>query len=256
MVTISTPLGRLGTISFLILSLTLSMTLRTFSPNLTTTMPAATSPWPSSSASPRRISGPSLMSATSFSRTGVPRPSVPTAMLGQILQAFNIAASPDHVFDPGKLENPAFHVAVALSYGLHHRHEGDVVGQKPVGIDGDLVLFDESAEARHLRYAGHALDGQLHVIVLNGAELRQVVLSRLIDHRVGKAPADGRGIGTQNGIDIGGDLGLHRLQVFQYPASRPVDVRPFIENDVDERTSQEGKSPDELDFRRRQQVWT
>ena len=77
--------------------------------------------------------------------------------------------------------------------------------------------------------------------------------SRLVDHRIGKTPADGRGVGAQNGIDIGGDLGLHRLQVFQDPASRPVDVGAFIKNDVDEGASQKGKSPDELDFRRREQ---
>ncbi|MBI5602035.1 MAG: hypothetical protein HY879_01625, partial [Deltaproteobacteria bacterium] len=47
------------------------MTFRTFSPNRTTTIPAATSPFPSSSATPRRISGPSWIRATSFSKIGV-----------------------------------------------------------------------------------------------------------------------------------------------------------------------------------------
>lgn len=43
---------------FVNIKITRSMTLRTFSPKRTTTMPPTTSPLPSSSASPRRISGP------------------------------------------------------------------------------------------------------------------------------------------------------------------------------------------------------
>ena len=79
------------------------------------------------------------------------------------------------------------------------------------------------------------------------------MVARLIDHSIGKAPADARGIGTEHRIDIGGYLGLHRLEIFQNPASGPVDVRALVEDDVDEGTPEEGKSPDNLDFRRRQQ---
>ena len=53
-------------------SLTRPITFIAFSPCLMTTTPAATSPLPSSSAIPRRISGPSWICATSCSRTGVP----------------------------------------------------------------------------------------------------------------------------------------------------------------------------------------
>ena len=52
--------GKAGLVmSLLIFALTRSMTLRTFSPKRTITIPPATSPLPSRSASPRRISGPS-----------------------------------------------------------------------------------------------------------------------------------------------------------------------------------------------------
>ena len=64
--TILTPGGREGAISVLIFSLTRSITLSTFSPKRTMTMPPATSPLPSSSATPLRISGPSWTFATSF----------------------------------------------------------------------------------------------------------------------------------------------------------------------------------------------
>ena len=47
------------------------MVVRAFLPERITMMPPATSPWPSSSAMPRRISGPSCTVATSRSSTGV-----------------------------------------------------------------------------------------------------------------------------------------------------------------------------------------
>ena len=78
---------------------------------------------------------------------------------------------------PENSRTRAFHVAVALFDGLHHRHDRYVVGQEPVRIDGDLVLFDEAAEARHLGNARHALKGQLQVVVLKGAQLRKVMPS-------------------------------------------------------------------------------
>ena len=71
MVTTSTPSGRDGP-SSASLVFTRSMTLRAFSPWRITTIPPTTSPWPSRSATPRRISGPSATLATSFTWMGVP----------------------------------------------------------------------------------------------------------------------------------------------------------------------------------------
>ncbi|MBS1111681.1 MAG: hypothetical protein H6Q88_3673, partial [Anaeromyxobacteraceae bacterium] len=71
MVTTSTPSGSEGPISAS-LAFTRSITLRAFSPWRITTIPPTTSPCPSMSATPRRISGPSATLATSFTWMGVP----------------------------------------------------------------------------------------------------------------------------------------------------------------------------------------
>ena len=68
---ISTPGGR-PCFNSSSLVFTRSMTFRAFSPWRMTTMPPTTSPWPSRSVSPRRISGPRVTVATSESLTGVP----------------------------------------------------------------------------------------------------------------------------------------------------------------------------------------
>ena len=67
-----TPFGSDGSMSFSF-CFTRSMTLRAFSPLRITTMPPTTSPLPSRSATPRRISGPSETRPTSPTVSGVPR---------------------------------------------------------------------------------------------------------------------------------------------------------------------------------------
>ena len=71
MVTTSRPAGSDGRSSSS-LAFTRSITLSAFSPWRITTMPPTTSPCPSMSATPRRISGPSATLATSFTWMGVP----------------------------------------------------------------------------------------------------------------------------------------------------------------------------------------
>ena len=47
-----------------------------------------------------------------------------------------------------------------LLIDLDHLVDGYAVGEESVGVDDDLVLLDEPADARHLRNAGDALEGQ------------------------------------------------------------------------------------------------
>ena len=60
------------------LALTPSITFRAFSPKRMTMMPPTASPFPSSSATPRRMSGPRRTCATSRTRIGVPREFAPS----------------------------------------------------------------------------------------------------------------------------------------------------------------------------------
>ena len=171
----------------------------------------------------------------------------------EVFKALDVAPAPDHVFHAREFEDPTFHVPVALPDGLHDLRQGDVVGDEAVGVDGDLVLFDETADAGHLGNAGNALHAQLDDIVLDGAQFGKVVTARLIDDGIGKTPAEARGVGAEYGIDIGGNLVLDRLEIFEDPASRPVDIGPLLEDDIDEGAAEEGKPPDGLDLGRRQQ---
>ena len=106
-----------------------------------------------------------------------------------------------------------------------------------MGSTGYLVLLYKTADARHLRNAGNAFQTEFDDIVLNAAQFGKIMSARFIDDGIGKSPAQAGGIGTEDGIDIGGNFVLHGLEIFQDTASGPVDIRPFFKNDVDEGTA-------------------
>ena len=171
----------------------------------------------------------------------------------QVLDALEISATAHHVFDPGELQHPAFHILVALADGIHDHGNGQVVGLEAVGIDAHLILPDKAADAGNLGDPGHAFQGQLDVPVLNGAEVSKIVPSGFIHQGIGKSPAYAGGIGPEHGIHRGRELVLHRLEIFQHPASGPVDVGPFLEDGIDERGAEKGEPAHHLDLGRGKQ---
>ena len=101
------------------LALTASMVVRAFLPERMTTTPPATSPWPSSSAMPRRISGPIWTVATSRSSTGV-APADRQRDAAEVVERLQEAARADHVLGLGQLDDRAARGLVGLLQRLHH----------------------------------------------------------------------------------------------------------------------------------------
>ena len=211
-------------------------------------MPPATSPLPSSSASPLRISGPSLDVGDILEQNGGAGAVRADRNILEILDILNISAAPDHVFDPGKFEDPPLDIPVALPDRIHDLGERDVIGKKPIGVDRDLILLDKAADARDLGDALDAFEGELDGVVLDGAELCQVIVARFIDQGVLESPAEARRIGTEHRIDIGGEFVPDRLDVLEDPAPGPVDIRSLFEDHIDKGTAEIGKTPHRLDL--------
>ncbi|EKD38142.1 MAG: hypothetical protein ACD_75C00848G0002 [uncultured bacterium] len=109
-------------------------------------------------------------------------------------------------------------------------------------------MLDETAERGNLGHAGHAFERQLDIIVLERAQLGEILLAAFVDHGIGETPADAGRIGAQHRIDVGRQLAPHRLQIFEDPAACPVDVGPFLENRIDEGTALVGEAADHLDL--------
>ena len=74
--------------------------------------------------------------------------------------------------------------------------------------------------------------------------------ARFINDGIGKSPSQARRVRTKDGIHISGNLVLNGLKILQHAASRPVDICPFLENDIDKGTAKIGKTPDRLYLRR------
>ena len=100
-------------------------------------------------------------------------------------------------------------------------------------VEIDLVLLDESADARNLGHAVDGLQAELQIPVLDRAELAEVVVLRL--QRVPEHVAHARPLGAEARRDAGGQQGADVVQPLEHARARPVDVDVVVEDDVDER---------------------
>src|SRR5215470_6380141 len=106
------------------------------------TTPPTTSPLPSSSAKPRRISGPNDIWATSLSRIGVPFVHPQTDGI-EVFYRTDVASTAHHVFCATKLNRTPTHIVVTHPDSIHYCLYGNPVSRELVGIHINLILLDE-----------------------------------------------------------------------------------------------------------------
>ena len=162
----------------------------------------------------------------------------------------DISAAADHVFAARPLHDPALDIAVAPPDRLHHLHERQMVGQEPVGVNGDLVLLHEPAYARDFGNAWHGFEGILERPVLERPELGKVMFSGFIDQGVLKSPTDTRGIRSEERRYAGGKFARHTLEILEHTAPRPINVRSVLEDRIDKGKTEEGLAPHSPNLRR------
>ena len=138
----------------LIFSFTRSMTSRAFSPKRITTIPPTTSPLPSSSTIPLRISDPGPPPQHPHEDGGPGLASDHDRL--DVGDALDVAPSSHHVLPAAEFEQPPLHVIVGPLDLVHHLPDGDAVRGQALGVDVDLVLLHKPADAGHLRDPLHA----------------------------------------------------------------------------------------------------
>jgi hypothetical protein len=159
-----------------------------------------------------------------------------------VAHGLEVPEAAHHELGLGHLDEAPADLAVALADGAPDLRDRQVEGLELHGVHGDLVLLDVTADARHLR---HALDtDQLvpQVPVLNAAQLLQGVLARLQGVLVD--PAHPGGVRSELDARLRRQPSLHARQVLEDARTRPVQVRPVLEDDVDERESEERVTAD------------
>ena len=74
----------------------------------------------------------------------------------QILRRVDGAEPPDHQLPLRRFQDASAHIAVAALHGAADLGDRNAEGAQAVGVDPDLVLAHEPADAGHFRDAGHA----------------------------------------------------------------------------------------------------
>ena len=106
-----------------------------------------------------------------------------------VLDTLNVAAPPHVKLGGADLEDFSAHVAVGHADFVHDFADGDAVGGELVRIEVHLILLHEAADGRYFRNPFHGFERETQVPVLEGAQLGEVVLPRLVHERVFKDPA-------------------------------------------------------------------
>ena len=162
-----------------------------------------------------------------------------------------IAAATDHVFGLAHLDRPATHVAVAGTDCLGDAIEGNPVGLQFAGIDDDLVLPLEPADAGDFGdpFGRHQLEA--HDPVLDTAQFGESSLRA--EHDILVDPADTAGVRSKRRRHAFRQTFGREVQIFEHAAACPIEVSAVLEDDIDERDAEIRKSAHDLGARHRQQ---
>ena len=119
------------------------------------------------------------------------------------------------------------------------------------GIHVDLILAHEPAERSDLGDARNGLQVIAQVPILRAAQQREIVtVSRFGDQRVLKNPADAGGVGSEFRLHVLGQARQNLREILERARARPVNIRAFLEDDVDVRVAEIGEAAHVLHLRR------
>ena len=198
---------------------------------MTTTPPTAS--LPSLSRTPRRNSGPSCTLATLPTVTGVPL--WRRARCPQCLAAADQADAAHCHLLVARLHHLRADVVVAALDGGDDLAQRDVVGAELDGIEIDLVLLHEAADARDFGDSGHGVELVLDEPVLHGVKRAAVVGTF---DRVPEDLAYAGRIRPHHRYDARRQEAAGQAQPLQHAGAREVDVHRVFEDHVHHREAE------------------
>ena len=149
-----------------------------------------------------------------------------------VINGLDVAKSAHHELHLPHLDHFSADIVVRVLNGHLDHGERHLVGEKFCRIDRDLILFDIAAYACNLGYARNRSQPVLQVPILNRAKLLQRM--RLRRQSVLEHPSNACGIGSESRHDIDWQPFLRIIQVFQHAAPGPIQIRPVLEDDIDQ----------------------
>src|SRR5437660_2699526 len=131
-----------------------------------------------------------------------------------VLDLFDVAAATDVVLGRGDFENFAADIRVTHLNRVDHFAEGDVVGNESVWIEIDLVLLHEAANRRDFGDTFHRGKRVAQIPILNGTQLRKIVLPAVVNQRIFIDPTDTRRVGADDRIYALWQRPTYRVEIF------------------------------------------
>src|SRR5438552_18422700 len=111
-----------------------------------------------------------------------------------VLDLFDVAAATNVVLGRGDFEDLAAYVGIAHLDRVDHVAERDVVSNESVWVEIDLVLLHETANRRDFGDTFHRGERVTQIPILNGTQLREIVLPAVVNQRVFVNPTDTGGV--------------------------------------------------------------
>ena len=124
------------------------------------------------------------------------------------------------------------------------------MGEQRVWIEVDLIFLHETTHWRDFGDTFYRFERVTQVPILNRTQLCQVELVRIINERVLVNPADAGRVRADRRVHAFGKSTANRIQVFDDPRTRPVDVSAVLKNYVNERFPKHRLAANKSHFRR------
>ena len=173
----------------------------------------------------------------SYRHTACRGPQRDAAKISQIAE---VAGSTDHIFRLSHLDDRAARFLVRRADRGDDFGMGDAQRSHAIRVEHDLILLHHAADAGDFGDAGHSLQFVAQEPVLQAAQASQIMPAAAVDQRIFVNPANpGRVRAKCAGNPVGQGV-LHLVKVFEHARTRPVKVRPVLENHVDITVPEEG----------------
>ena len=157
----------------------------------------------------------------------------------QVIDVVDVTRGANHVFGLGHLDDTAAGFTVRVPDRVPDLGQRYVEGAQLVRIDNDLVLLDHATDRGDLRDPLDCLQLIFQKPVLDGAQLTEIVAPGPVNQHILIDPADSGGVWPQFRGRSCRQAGLNLCQIFQDPRTRPVQIRPVLEDDIDVRVAKE-----------------
>src|SRR5204863_513532 len=144
-----------------------------------------------------------------------------------------VSAAAHHVLSAAEIEQASAGLVVPFPYRVDNLAGRDAIALQQFGIEIDLVLAGVAADGRDIGNARNREQMIAQIPVLIRAQLRQAVLSGLIDYGVLEYPAEAGGVRSQFRLYAFGKFAGYAGQTFRGPRAGQIEISVVIEDDVD-----------------------